>query len=159
MTPTNPQDLELMRQALVLADEAAKLGEVPVGALIVKEGIIVGQGMNRREIDCDPLAHAEMHAISEASKKLGAWRLSGCTLYVTLEPCIMCAGAIVQSRISRLVYATDDAKAGAVKSLYELLNDSRLNHRVEVLSGVLQEEAEKQLKVFFKELRSKKKIE
>jgi tRNA(adenine34) deaminase len=157
--PFNAQmqlDVAMMREALALARQAAELNEVPVGAVAVKNGIIIGRGMNRREIDADPLSHAEMHALAQAAQSSGAWRLAEVTLYVTLEPCLMCAGAALQSRISRLVYATPDPKAGAVTSLYQVLSDARLNHQVEVQGGVLQEEASALLKVFFKGLRDKK---
>ncbi len=149
------QDEQWMRRALALAEEAARLGEVPVGAVIVTEkGDLVGSGMNRRELDRDPTAHAEIAAIRAAAAKLGAWRLSGCTLYVTLEPCAMCAGAAVLAGIRRLVYGAADPKGGFCGLLGDLARDSRLNHRLEVRSGVLAEEASAELRGFFAGLRS-----
>lgn len=142
-----------MLKALDLAREAEGLGEVPVGALIVFENQIISSAYNRRETDLDPLAHAELRAIHEASQKLKRWRLIGCTLYVTLEPCVMCAGAIVNSRIDRVVFGATDPKAGAVESLYQVLSDKRLNHRPEVSGGVLREECSKILTEFFRNKR------
>lgn len=153
---TRALDEEFMRQALRLAEEAGALGEVPVGAVAVWDGRVVGSGMNRRETDQDPLAHAEMDAVTEAARSLGAWRLTGVTLYVTLEPCAMCAGALVQSRITRLVYGASDPKAGAVGSLYNLVEDPRHNHRVLVTPGVLAEPSAALLSAFFKKLREEK---
>ena len=150
-------DRRYMEQALELAREAARLGEVPVGAVAVGDGpegpVVVGRGFNRREVDADPFAHAELTAMREAARALGAWRLAGVTVYVTLEPCAMCAGAMVQARLSRLVFGAMDPKAGAVGSLYHLLDDARFNHRVQVTSGVLGEEAGRLLKDFFQALR------
>ena len=143
-----------MEAALALADEAAGRDEVPVGAVVTKEDHIIGEGYNLRKGTTDPTAHAEMIAIREASKAVGDWRLEGTALYVTMEPCPMCAGAIINARIPVVVYGCDDPKAGAVRTLYTLLNDSRLNHRAEVIFGVLAEQAEKRLKEFFKKLRS-----
>lgn len=148
-----PQDLEFMQEALALAKIAAELGEVPVGAVLVHEGKIVGKGYNRREIDSDPLAHAEMIAIKQASLSLARWRLAGCTMYVTLEPCPMCAGALVNARVEKLIYAAKDPKSGAVNSLMSLCSDPRLNHRVQIESGVLSEESSSILKAFFQKLR------
>ena len=145
-----------MQQALALAQEAAALGEVPVGAVAVYEGRVVGTGFNRREIDRDPLAHAEVLALNQAARTLGCWRLSGVTLYVTLEPCAMCAGAMVQARVSRLVFGTLDPKAGAVGSLYNLVEEPRHNHRLQVTSGILADECRLLLKTFFGALRQKK---
>lgn len=145
-----------MKEALRLAEKAQSLGEVPVGAVVVLDGEIIARGYNRREIDQDPLAHAEILAIREAASQLSAWRLSGCTLYVTLEPCAMCAGALVNARVDRLVYGAQDPKAGAVQSLMHLCTDARLNHRLEVASGVLEEESAGLLKAFFKQLRAPK---
>lgn len=147
------EDEKWMRVALSLADEAAQRGEVPVGAVIVFENEIVGRGGNRKEELLSPTSHAELIAIEEAAKSLKRWRLSGCSLYVTLEPCVMCSGAIIHSRLDRLVYAAPDPKTGAVDSLYQILADSRLNHRPEVLSGVMRDEASSQLKTFFRTLR------
>lgn len=146
-----------MREALALAEQAAVLGEVPVGAVIVTgEGELVGSGQNRRELDRDPTAHAEMEAIRAAAAKLGAWRLAGCTLYVTLEPCAMCAGAAVLARVRRLVFGAPDPKGGfcgSPGSLGDLVRHPGLNHRLEVLGGVLAEESSAQLKGFFAGLR------
>jgi tRNA(adenine34) deaminase len=146
-----------MTQALQLAQQAGQLGEVPVGAVVVVGGEVVGRGYNRREVDSDPLSHAELKAIAEASAKLKSWRLSDATLYVTLEPCTMCAGALIQARLGRLVFGAMDPKAGAVGSLYNLLEDKRLNHQVEVTRGVLEVECGAILKDFFVALRERKK--
>ena len=143
-----------MREALALAAEAAAAGEVPVGAVVVKDGRVVGRGYNRRETDRDPTAHAEILAMREAGEALGHWRLVDCTLVVTLEPCPMCAGAVVNARVPRLVYGCDDPKAGAVNTLFQLCNDPRLNHRVEVASGVLAEECAELLRSFFRAQRA-----
>jgi tRNA(adenine34) deaminase len=149
-------DVGFMKQALELANEAARLGEVPVGALAVKDGQIIGRGYNRREIDRDPFSHAEFLAMKEAAQTLGVWRLTGVTLYVTLEPCSMCAGALVQSRVTRLVFGAMDPKAGAVGSLYNVAQDARLNHRVDVTSGVVGEACSQTLKIFFAGLRARR---
>ncbi|MFT3838420.1 MAG: tRNA adenosine(34) deaminase TadA [Myxococcaceae bacterium] len=148
-------DEQWMREALALAADAAKLGEVPVGAVAVKDGAVIGRGFNRREIDKDPLSHAELLAIAQASKAVDAWRLSEVTLYVTLEPCAMCAGGIVQARLKRVVFGARDPKAGAVGSLYDLLAEPRHNWRPEVTSGVLEAESSALLKDFFGKLRKK----
>jgi tRNA(adenine34) deaminase len=148
-------DQQYMAQALELAAEAARMGEVPVGAIAVKDGQIVGRGYNRREIDRDPFSHAEFNAMREAAKSIGAWRLTGVTIYVTLEPCAMCAGALVQSRVSRLVFGANDPKAGAVGSLYDLATDPRHNHRLIVRSGVMREACSTALKTFFAALRAR----
>ena len=142
-----------MTQALAEARRAADLGEVPIGAVVVRDGEVVGRGHNRREIDGDPLAHAEMLALREAARLVGGWRLAGCSMYVTLEPCPMCAGALVASRIDRLVYGAADPKAGFCGSLGNLAQDPRLNHRLEVSSGVLAEESAALLRGFFASLR------
>lgn len=145
-----------MRRALALAEEAAAIGEVPVGAIVVTAaGEVVGAGFNRREIDQDPTAHAEILAIRQAAAKLGSWRLIDCDLYVTLEPCAMCAGAIVLARLRRLVFGAADAKAGFCGSLGDLVRDERLNHRLERVSGVLAEECGEMLRRFFAGLRTK----
>ncbi len=144
-----------MREALRAAQLAIPAGDVPIGAVLVFEGREISRAYNRKEETHDPLGHAEIFALREAAQKLGRWRLTGCTLYVTLEPCVMCAGAIVHSRVDRVVYATPDPKTGAVSSLYKILADERLNHAPEVLSGVLQEEASQMLKDFFRNVRSK----
>lgn len=144
-----------MRAAIEEAHRARSIGEVPIGAVIVRDGEIVGAGHNLRETSHDPTAHAEMIAIRQASEKLGAWRLLGCTLYVTLEPCPMCAGAILQSRVERVVYGTADPKAGCVGTLMDLLQDTRFNHRLPWASGVLQEECAALLTEFFRGLRAR----
>ncbi|CAM4521969.1 nucleoside deaminase [Corallococcus sp. AB004] len=149
-------DIAFMQQALELAREAASLGEVPVGAVAVLDGNVVGIGYNRRECDRNPFAHAEMIALAAAAKARDAWRLSGVTLYVTLEPCAMCAGALVQSRVTRLVFGTMDPKAGAVGSLYNLVEEPRHNHRLQVTSGILAEDSRQLLKTFFERLRAKR---
>ncbi|MFG0331203.1 MAG: tRNA adenosine(34) deaminase TadA [Phycisphaerales bacterium] len=146
-------DQKMMRAAIDLAKEAWSIGEVPVGALVYRGDEILGRGHNLREDLCDPTAHAEIIAIREAADKLGEWRLNDCTLVVTLEPCPMCAGAIVNGRVGRLVYGASDPKAGAVETLYKLCTDHRLNHRVEVVSGVMAGECSKLLKDFFRERR------
>ncbi len=144
------RDNEYMRRALGLAHHAAGLGEVPVGALIVHENVVIAEAYNERESRPSALAHAEISAVGEACRKLGRWRLSGCSLYVTLEPCVMCAGALVQARVDRVVYGARDPKAGAVESLYQVLEDARLNHRPQVDGGVLADECGKMLSDFFK---------
>jgi tRNA(adenine34) deaminase len=146
-------DLEAMRQALALAREAMTLGEVPVGAVVVRAGRIIAQAFNLRETLHDPTAHAERLALTLAGRALGTWRLDGCVLYVTLEPCPMCAGAIVQSRVARVVFAAPDPKAGACSSLYRLVTDPRLNHRAEVRGGLLKEECGEVLREFFQQRR------
>jgi tRNA(adenine34) deaminase len=148
-----------MAEALALARRAAVEGEVPVGAVVVCEGRVVGQGRNARERLQDPTAHAEVLALKDASAALSRWRLTGCTLYVTLEPCFMCAGALVNARIDRLVFAVRDPKAGAVVSLAQVGLDARLNHRVEVAAlseGPLAAECGEVLKSFFRERRKPK---
>jgi tRNA(adenine34) deaminase len=145
---------QFMIRALSLAREAAAAGEVPVGAVVVCDGDVVGSGRNARESLQDPLAHAEILAISAAAKRLGSWRLEHTTLYVTLEPCPMCAGAIVNARVPRLVYGCDDPKAGAARTLFTVTDDPRLNHRCEVISGVCAAEAAALLKGFFENLRA-----
>jgi len=143
-------DIGFMELALRLAEQAAAIGETPVGAVLVVDGEVVGAAHNRREIDRDPTAHAEMLALRAASRRLARWRLTGGALYVTLEPCLMCAGAIVLARIDRLVYGAADPKAGAVTSLYRTLADPRLNHRVDVTGGVLAEPCGALLSAFFR---------
>lgn len=147
---------EYMRMALELAKKAAAAGEVPIGAVIVKDGVVVGSGCNSTEADKDPTCHAEIKAIRQAAETLGGWRLPGCSMYVTAEPCSMCAGAIVLSRIEELFIGTTDPKAGACVSLYSIPTDSRLNHRVKVSVGLLQEECGTVLKDFFRKLRESK---
>lgn len=147
-------DADFMRLALDEARRAALHGDVPVGAVAVFEGRVIGRGRNRREIDHDPMAHAEMVALKQASQALNHWRLDGVTLYCTLEPCVMCAGAMVLARLPRLVYATDDPKAGAAGSVLDVTAHPRLNHRVAVEKGLLQAEAAALLVVFFARLRA-----
>lgn len=147
-----------MSLALKMAKKAALLGEVPVGALVVKDNQLIAKAFNRRETWRTPIGHAEVIAIQRASQKLASWRLTGCTLYVTLEPCVMCAGALVQSRVDRLVYGASDAKGGAVNSLYQITTDSRLNHQIQVVPDVMQTECQKLLSDFFKDLRASKKV-
>ncbi len=148
------EDQRWMEQALREASRAADLGEVPVGAVVVKDGRPVASSFNRRETDRDPLAHAELLAIRKAAVVLDGWRLVGCTMFVTLEPCAMCAGALVNSRIDRLVYGASDPKAGFCGSLGDLVRDSRLNHRLEVRSGVLEAACSRVLREFFVGLRT-----
>ncbi len=145
----NNDDLRFMTLALALAKDAAARGEVPVAAVIVENGCVIATSANEKEQANDPLGHAEIRVIREAAEKLGRWRLIGCTLYVTLEPCVMCAGAIVHSRVVRVVYGATDPKAGAVESLYQVLTDPRLNHRPQVESGILATECGEALSNFF----------
>jgi tRNA(adenine34) deaminase len=147
-------DTDAMAEALAIAREAASRGEVPVGAVATFEGRIVGRGANARESARDPTAHAELLAIQEAARTLGRWRLTGVTVFVTLEPCAMCAGAMVLARIDRLVYSASDPKAGAVGSLLDLSGDSRLNHRFPVERGLLAEESGELLRSFFRARRT-----
>jgi tRNA(adenine34) deaminase len=143
-----------MNLAIAQAESAGALGEVPVGAVVAFEDRVLAAASNEREALRDPTAHAEMIAITQAASALGSWRLDGCTLYVTLEPCPMCAGAIVQARIPQLVYGAADEKAGAVRSLYRLCDDARLNHRADVVEGVLAERCGRLLSEFFQRQRS-----
>jgi len=143
------QDADFMRLALAEAEAAYREEEVPVGAVLVVSGEVVSSTRNNREASFDPTGHAEIMAIREAAIKLKRWRLSDATLYVTKEPCPMCAGAMVNARLGRLVYGCGDVKGGAVANLYHLLSDDRLNHQVEVVSGVLEEECARLLKKFF----------
>jgi tRNA(adenine34) deaminase len=145
--------LEFMRQALAAAQTATGLGEVPVGAVVVVGGAVIAIAHNERETGNDPTAHAEVLALRRAAATLGSWRLTNADLYVTMEPCPMCAGAIVNARVRRLYYGCHDPKAGAVRSLYQILDDRRLNHRVDVVSGVLGQEAAGLLRGFFERLR------
>lgn len=151
-----PTDEAMMRRALALADDAAGIGEVPVGAVVYETatGVVLAEASNRRETDRDPSAHAEFIAIRDACAAIGDWRLNHCSLAVTLEPCPMCAGLIVNARVGRVVYGADDPKAGAVRTLYEILTDERLNHRAEVIPGVLADDAADRLRAFFRRLRS-----
>ncbi|MBU0641595.1 MAG: tRNA adenosine(34) deaminase TadA [Planctomycetes bacterium] len=143
-----------MYQALDLARQALESEDVPVGALVVHDGRIIGRGYNQREKLTDPTAHAEMLALTAAAEYLGQWRLEGCTLYVTLEPCPMCAGALVLARLRRLVYAASDGKAGACGSLFTITQDPRLNHQIETVPGVLAEPAAELLRAFFRHRRA-----
>jgi tRNA(adenine34) deaminase len=149
MAGVGETDIRFMRAALDEAQAAAARGEVPVGAVIVAGGRVVGRAGNRTITDCDPTAHAEIVALREAAKTIGNYRLLGATLYVTIEPCAMCAGAMVQARIGRLVYGADDPKGGAVRSCFSILDHPQINHRVEVTSGVLAEDAAALLQNFF----------
>jgi tRNA(adenine34) deaminase len=145
-----------MREALALADEAAARGEVPIGAIVVRDGEVLGQGYNLRESWHDPTAHAELIAIRRAAERLGSWRLDRCTVYVTLEPCAMCAGAMVLARIERCVYGCTDPKGGFLGTLGDLSSVPGLNHSFEVIPGVLEAESSERLKAFFKALRQQK---
>ena len=146
-------DLDYMRLALREAEKALASHDVPIGALAVYKGEIIGRGCNRREADHDPTAHAEILALREAAQRLGHWRLDGVTLYCTLEPCAMCAGAMVLARLPRLVYAAIDPKAGAAGSILDVLRHPKLNHHVDVSGGLLADEANQQLQTFFRTLR------
>jgi tRNA(adenine34) deaminase len=147
-------DTEALTLALEEARSAAAAGEVPVGAIVVENGVVVGRGQNRVLRDLDPTAHAEIIALREAARTLGNYRLGGCELFATLEPCAMCAGAVIHARISRLIYAADDPKAGAVTSVLEVVNHPRLNHQMVVRSGELAEESGELLRDFFRQRRS-----
>lgn len=153
------RDEKYMREAIRQAKKAYELGEVPIGCVVVYQDKIIGRGYNRRNTDRNTLAHAEITAINKASKKMGDWRLEGCTLYVTLEPCQMCAGAIVQARVTEVVMGTMNPKAGCGGSILNLLEMPEFNHQVIVRRGVLAEECTEMLKVFFKELRVRNKQE
>ena len=147
-----------MKEALRQAKKAEKLGEVPIGCVIVKDGKIIARGYNRRNTDKNTLAHAELQAIRKASKAVGDWRLEECTMYITLEPCQMCAGAIVQARIPRVVVGCMNPKAGCAGSILNLLQVEAFNHQAELTTGVLEEECSQMMKSFFKELRKKQKM-
>jgi len=153
------QDRQFMHLALEEAKKAGNLGEVPIGAIIVHKGEVIASASNLRETTQNAVTHAELMAIQQACEKIGSWRLEETTLYVTLEPCPMCAGAILQSRIPRIVYGARDMKAGCVDSLYRLLNDPRFNHECEITEGVLAEECGQILTDFFRALRERKKAE
>lgn len=146
-----------MKQALAAADTAQANGDVPVGAVVVFEETVIGVGYNRREIDQDPTAHAEIMALKQAAEHLGSWRLENCTLYVTLEPCPMCSGAVVLSRVPTVVFGCFDPKAGFVGSLQDMSSFEALNHQFKVVSGVLEEECSQRLKNFFRQIRAQKK--
>lgn len=152
-------DEDYMRLALEEAEAAALEGEVPIGAVVVYHGEVVARAHNRREVDHDPSAHAEFTAMVAASQTLERWRLSGCTVYVTLEPCLMCAGLMVNARIDRCVYGASDPKGGALGTLFDLSHDERLNHEFEVTPGVLEAECAEQLRSFFKRRRAENKAE
>jgi tRNA(adenine34) deaminase len=145
----NPKDMKFMKAALDEARAAGNRGEVPIGAVVVLDDAIVSRAGNRTIGDCDPTAHSEVIALREAAQKIGNHRLLRTTLYVTIEPCAMCAGAMIQARIARLVYGADDAKAGAVRSCFSILDHEKLNHRVDVTSGVLAEQSVELLRAFF----------
>jgi len=153
------EDKKFMREALLEAEEAYRKREIPVGAIVVLDERIIGRGHNQRESLNDPTAHGEILAIGAAANAIGNWRLEGTSLYVTLEPCPMCAGAIVLARIKRLIFGVKDPKGGACGSLYQIVQDPRLNHKVEVCSGILEKECEALLKLFFQELRRSGRIE
>ena len=153
---TMTTDEKYMKAAIREAKKAYALGEVPIGCVIVYEGKIIGRGYNRRTVDANVLSHAEIIAIKKACKKMGDWRLEGCTLYVTLEPCPMCAGAIVQARVPKAVIGAMNPKAGCAGSVMNLLDEKGFNHQVEMESGILGEECALLLKNFFRELRQKK---
>lgn len=152
-------DEKYMKQALRQAKKAYAIGETPIGCVIVYQDKIIGRGYNRRTIDKNTLAHAELTAIRKASRKMGDWRLEGCTMYVTLEPCQMCSGAIVQSRMTRVVVGCMNPKAGCAGSVLNLLQMQEFNHQAELTIGVLEKECSQMMKSFFKELREKKKLE
>jgi tRNA(adenine34) deaminase len=156
MEDSQVADERWMRLALEQAAQAAALGEVPVGAVAVYEGRVIGAGFNRKESDQDPTAHAEMIALRAAASHLDNWRLIGVTLYVTLEPCPMCAGAMIQGRLERLVYGAPDTRFGADGTIIDVLGEPRFNHRVEVMRGVLEDEAGALLQGFFRELRERR---
>jgi tRNA(adenine34) deaminase len=149
----DPADEAFMAEALAEAEAAAEHGDVPVGAVVVRDGEIIARAHNRRDIDSDPTAHAEILALRGAAHHVGTWYLTGCDLYVTLEPCAMCAGALVLSRVERVCYGATDPKTGACGSVFNLVQSPRLNHRLEVRSGVLEEECSGILRDFFGDLR------
>ena len=142
-------DVQMMTLAIVEASAALAHGDVPIGAVVVRDGVVIAQRHNERELSGDPTAHAEVLTLRDAAGVVGHWRLNDCTLYVTLEPCVMCAGALINARIGRIVYGTADPKAGAIESLYQVCADERLNHRPPTVSGVLAEECGSLLKAFF----------
>jgi tRNA(adenine34) deaminase len=148
-------DVAFMRLALEQARLAASIGEVPIGAVVVSGREVIASGHNRREIDANPSAHAEFSALIEASRKLGRWRLTGCTVYVTLEPCLMCAGLMQLARVDRCVYGATDPKGGALGTLYQVHSDERLNHRFEVTAGICADECAELLSSFFTQLRGR----
>ncbi|GAA2973264.1 tRNA(adenine34) deaminase [Microbacterium terrae] len=150
----NATDHAAMRRALSLAVDAGRAGDVPVGAVVTDaSGVVIGEGRNLREVTHDPTAHAEVVALRQAAESIGSWNLQGCTLVVTLEPCVMCAGAVLQSRVSRLVFGAWDDKAGAAGSVYDVVRDRRLPYRAEVVAGVCEDEAAALLREFFDDRR------
>ncbi len=149
-------DQHFMDLALAQAAAAATMGEVPVGAVVVHDGVVISQAHNRREVDADPTAHAELIAMREAAAKLGDWRLEECTVYVTLEPCAMCAGLMVNARVQRCVYGTTDPRGGFLGTLGDLSSHPVLNHRFEVTAGIRSEESAEELRAFFRKVRAKK---
>lgn len=159
LTEEEKKDIKYMKAAIAQAKKAYALGEVPIGCVIVYEDKIIGRGYNRRNTDKTPLAHAEITAIKKAGKYMKDWRLEGCKLYVTLEPCQMCSGAIVQARIPEVIMAAENPKAGCAGSVMDILNNPDFNHQVKVKKGVLQEECSALLKEFFVELRARNKAE
>ena len=152
----DPDHFRFMEEAIELARQAGKAGEIPVGSVVVRDGKILGRGLNTRESRRDPTLHAEIMALREAAHAIGNWRLENCTLYVTLEPCPMCAGALVQARIPELVFGCEDPKAGACGTLYDIPRDSRLNHRILVRKGILREECARILRDFFQARRQQR---
>ncbi|CCZ18309.1 cytosine/adenosine deaminase [Clostridium sp. CAG:780] len=150
------EKIKFMKEALKEAQKSYKKEEIPVGAIIVKDGKIIARGHNLKETKTDPTKHAEIIAIQKACKKLQTWRLTGCTMYVTLEPCSMCAGSLIQSRLDKVVIGTMDEKTGACGSVLNLLSDYKFNHTVQIETGIMQEECKTILQQFFKELRAKK---
>ncbi len=150
------EDITYMKMALIEARKAVEMAEVPIGAIVVLDGEIIGRGFNQKESQNDPTAHAEILAIRDAARNISSWRLENSTLYVTLEPCPMCAGAMIQARVKRLVFGASDPKAGVTGTLYNLVEDKRFNHQLEVKGGVLAEECSSLLKQFFSELRIRK---
>jgi tRNA(adenine34) deaminase len=145
-----------MREAIAEAGKTAAAGDIPIGAVAVRDGVLIGRGHNRREAEGDPIAHAEIDAMRQAAQIIGEWRLTDVALYCTLEPCVMCAGAMIQARLPMLVWAADDPKAGAGGSVLNVLSHPQLNHRVEVVRGVLADEAAEQIRAFFTGLREEK---
>ncbi|MEQ9453068.1 MAG: nucleoside deaminase [Phycisphaeraceae bacterium] len=150
MTTPTQTDLQMMRLALDAADRAAEMGEVPIGAVVYRGDQVLATAHNLRETDADPTAHAEIIALRQAAKSIGHWRLIGCSIAVTLEPCPMCAGALVNSRLDRVVYGADDPKMGCVRTLSSLCDDPRFNHQLEILPNVMDSEAVQRLQAFFR---------
>lgn len=159
MVRMNTADETYMDLALEEARAAATEGEVPIGAVVVCDGVVVGRAHNRRESDADPSAHAEFAAMLQAARVLGRWRLTGCTVYVTLEPCLMCAGLMVNARVDRCVFGASDPKGGALGTLYDVSHDPRLNHEFEVEAGVREQECADVLRAFFRQRRAERKAQ